>query len=947
MQQRLQIVACTLIATGWGLGLAAEAPMGPLNLVGNPGFEAGDSVRSEAWSGTQNAGTARFERSAEQAHSGRWSGKVVCTAADVYARWVQQRPDLFADVRLRDRLRLSFWYRATAALGDALVQIHHDRAPGWRQYTLKRLQATGDEWVLYQAEFTVDVTPNGSGEVQLRGTTAVAGDQVAYFDDVALEVVGHEEPLPGVLSLGPPAGVAGVYHPDGRLTFAERPGARDWEFMATGTGVTGLTVSAPAGLLLQVNHSAAIDEAGTLRALARLHLDLDGSPFAKATGFRMEHDLRRSLITVLAETAEGPVRVEVRAHVPADLIRIDIHDQRRTAGALTVRLEEDAASRLTVDRECGVCFWHENPSEALAANGPETAAGHPMVQAESRDWLAGRVFGLALATGAPAAQVADRTLTLPANSRHTLLLAGVSTTGGWDAFAESARERLAKAAAEGAQRFVETHEAWWRDFWARAAFVPGDTDGAMLRHRAAFDLYRYYLACCGSDRRETPVRFQIDLYRYHTRNFDWLTGLICAVEQYQSFYGAMRTGDWAPLRGLASFYARNLPYYRQVARRIYGHAGARIPMWQTPVVLRPAVESPAADPPPTGVPNARYNGENAAGQIWLLWLLCDYVDISGDHDFGRLTLRPLAIDLVEFIRLQYPRRENGRMVIAPCNAGETWQGVRDPAEMVCALRVALPRLLAIARSEDWPAELVHAWDELAAAVPEVPRGRLEYQGPAVLPVIGPGDQLVPAADMSTCQAYVLPWSNNQPWYQLNAQHTELYALWPARLTPRDDAERDSAVRSYRDRLFQHHWDGWNLDVVFAACLGLQEEVAQWFGPHFDRTFVLPCGLARETAPENPSQPGIPDCPSLQGLGTGVLPVLEMLLQDTPGELVVLPCWPAQVPVDFTLYSPFAGRVEVHYVPNGALRVLTERPIRVRTGIRDPSGWEVLCKQQPG
>jgi len=935
MQQRPQLVLGAALALGFA-ALAAEGLMAQANQVQNPGFEQGHGTRADGWSGTQNAGAAQFERSAEAAHGGQWAGRIVCKAGDVYARWVHARPDLFAGVRPRDRLRLSFRYRASADLGDALVQVNHDLAPGWRQYALKRLRATGGEWVLYQAEFVVDVTPNGSGEVQLRGTTAKTGDQEVCFDDVSLEVVGHDEPLPGVLALGPAEGVRGLYHPEGRITFDGRPGAEDWEFMATGTGVTGVTVSAPAGLRFQVNHSAAIDEGTRLRALARLHLDLGGSPFASATSSRMEHDLRRSLITVVAETPTGPVRVEVRAHVPLDVIRIEVHDGRQAPGELTLRLEEDAPSRLTQDETVGLCFWHENPPAAIAPAKPANSASGAVVGAGNRDWLAGRVFGLAIAAEGPSPDVAGQVLRLPPAARHALTLAGVSTAAGWDAFAGLAQQRLAQAAEGGAERFVATHETWWREFWARAAFVPGDQDGSMLPHRAAFDLYRYYLACCGSDRRETPVRFQIDLFRYHTRNFDWLTGLICAVEQYQSFYGAMRTGDGAPLRGLASFYLRNLPYYRHVAQRTYGHTGARIPMWQTPVVLRPPDQS-APDTAPTGVPNAAYNGENAAGQLWVLWLLCDLVDITGDHGLGRGTLQPLAADLVEFIRRRYPERENGRMVIASCNAGETWQGVRDPAEMVCALRVTLPRLVTLGRAEGWPRELVTTWEELLAALPEVPRGRLEYRGPAVLPVVRPGDQLVPAADMSTCQAYVLPWSNGQPWYQLNAQHTELYALWPARLTPRGEAERDSALRSYRERLFQHHWDGWNLDVVFAACLGLHDEVAQWFGPHFERTFVLPCGLARETAPENPNRPGLPDCPSLQGMGTGILPVLEMLLQDAPGEITVLPCWPARVPVDFTLYSPFAGRVQVHYVPGTAFEVATEREVRVRSGVPTPLG----------
>jgi hypothetical protein len=476
----------------------------------------------------------------------------------------------------------------------------------------------------------------------------------------------------------------------------------------------------------------------------------------------------------------------------------------------------------------------------------------------------------------------------------------------------------------------------------------------MLKYQAAFDLYRYYLACCASDRRETPVRFQIDLFRYHTRFHDWMVGLICAVEQYQSFYGALRSGDWEALRGLGLFYERNLPQYRELAWRMYGHEGARIPMWSKPAVLRFPSSSASgaaknefplfmgnrelrlpATAEPTGVPEVMYNGDNVAGALWVLGLLSDYVTLSGDAAYADRTLLPLATELIDFVRLQYPRREQGRMMIAPCNAGETWQGVCNPSEMVCALRHALPRLIALGRSQGWKQDLVEAWEQMLASVPDVPRGKFQYQAPDVQPVILPGDQLVPAADMSGCQAYTLPWSGGEPRYQLNSQQTELYAIWPAKLVLRDNAQRASAIRSYHDRLWPHYRDGWNLDVTFAACLGLQDEVAQWHDRHFDWTFVLPCGLARETAPNNPASPALPECPSLQGMGTGVIPVLEMLLQDYPDEIIVLPCWPAHVAVDFTLFSPSAGRVEVQYRPTSTLHVATQREIRVRTAIGEP------------
>ncbi|MEI6073110.1 MAG: DUF5703 domain-containing protein [Verrucomicrobiae bacterium] len=731
--------------------------------------------------------------------------------------------------------------------------------------------------------------------------------------------------------------VYGRYTPDGRVLFDKRP-TREWEFMATGTGVTGLTVSAPDGLLLQVNHSAAIDEAGQVRALARLHLDLDENPFNHSTLFRMEHDLRRSLITVHADTETGPVHVEIRAQVPDDLIRIDILDGRSNPGKMTVRLEEEVPSQLAVGDAGRIYFWHENPAAAVSPPMPVNNAAGPEVSADNRAWLAGRVFGLVI-TGSSTAGVMERVLEWDAAPRQTLFLEGISTTGGWERFTATARERETLTSRIDQERFVAGHEAWWQEFWDRSWFEPVAADGSMLRHKAAFDLYRYYTACCAGEQRETPPRFQIELFRYHLRQHAWLPGLICAVEQYQSYYGALRTGDWGALRGLAAYYHAKLPYYRHFARSVYGHAGARIPMWQDPVILAPSADGAVIDPP-AGVPERAYNGENPAGQIWILLLLCDYVDAVGDHDFARRILLPMADDLVEFIRLQYPGRDRGRMVIAPCNAGETWQGVRDPAEVVCALRATLPRLIAVARSGKWADGQISNWEQLLGEMPDIPRGRFEFRGALECPVINPGDLLVPAQDMRDCEFYHLPWVPDRPTCQFNEQQTELYAIWPAKLVLRNEADHKVAVEAYNIRLWQHLWHGWTLDVVYAACLGLLSEAREWFAPHFDYTFMFPCGLARETSPCNPAAPQIagqpdylriPECPSLQGMGTGMISVLEMLLQDYPDLLVILPCWDPAVAVRFALYSPYAGKVMVDYDPVRGATVHTERPIQIKCG----------------
>jgi len=77
----------------------------------------------------------------------------------------------------------------------------------------------------------------------------------------AVLTVGGPSHLRRVATGGLAGGVTGIYDPSGRVRFETRP-IREWEFMATGTGVTGVTVNFPEEMVLQVNHSAAIDEGG-------------------------------------------------------------------------------------------------------------------------------------------------------------------------------------------------------------------------------------------------------------------------------------------------------------------------------------------------------------------------------------------------------------------------------------------------------------------------------------------------------------------------------------------------------------------------------------------------------------------------------------------------------------------------------------------------------------
>lgn len=726
---------------------------------------------------------------------------------------------------------------------------------------------------------------------------------------------------------GRPSGISGQYFTDGRIFFYQRP-IREWEFMASGTGVTGLTVRFPAAMLIQINHADSFDEMGLLRTLGRLHIDLEGNPFVNASKFIMEHDLKRSVIRVLAETRTGIVRVEIRAHVGLDVIRIDIFDDRTNSGAFVCHLEKDYPHREELLPEGTYYSYHENQSSIYREINDQCGFS---TGKDSPDLLLDRVFGTGICyvDKDKKAVWSPGFLSAPASLHHTIYIAGSSSLHGLTAFKETILSRLHKIRSMTENEFIQTHEDWWNSFWKNSFFEPEDPDGRFVRYKAAFDLYRYYVACSSGDHREIPVRFQNDLFRYNLLQHPWSTMVINSIETYQALYGAMRTGNLKALLSLFNYYRRNIPVYQKHSRARFSHDGFIMPyehnIWGSYLFWNGKVLEDYTEQ------KSPYLKDSWTGNLWMLLLMCDYADLSGDRTFISETLRPLANGILSFFQLHYPQRPNGKIVFSSAKAGETWQGVRNPLELISAFKSLLPRLIALGKKSNFNADTLRTCQEMLQALPDIPLGLLKYNPdqPYTKPEVLPGNLLVPAEDMSGCEGYSFPWTNGKKYYSINRQQTELYAIWPTKLILQSPSGFEQARASYEARLWQHINTGWALDVVQAACLGLKAEVTSWFDRHFEYTITFPCGLAREEAPAHPECSSIPLYPSMQGMGTGVIPVFEMLMQDYPDRLILLPCWDETVPVRYAFFSPFAGKVEVDYQPDNYIEVKTDHKINVK------------------
>jgi len=699
-----------------------------------------------------------------------------------------------------------------------------------------------------------------------------------------------------------------TYSRDKGIVFGARPQG-PWEYMATGTGRTGVAVMTHDSLLLQINHEAAVDEQGWLQAIGRLRIELEGNPLsaaAKRGSFRMRHDLRRSVITVSADTEEGPVSIEIRAHMARDVIRIDIHDGRTTAGKITLNAiapwEGDKQDRATSG---AIHLWHNNGNktewhEMNLASGMKD-------DSDFVDPLSDRCFGFTVQTDTKT-NWKDGRLALP-GAKHTVVYIAAASEIGEDRFGRALAGRLAKTPKQ--KRFIDEHERWWKTFWDRGWFI---SNGSMMKHMTAYDMCRYFSAVASGREREFPVRFQIALLRSTLRRKGWMQMQINAVQTIEAYYPMFKKGDWDQLFPLLDYYRRTRSFYQRYSEDYQGHPGLIIPyehnLWGSAPFERPLG---SGKPPGRQLWGNRwilhldihkYSMYSFEGGVALMQFALDIAEAKADPALVTDLVLPYMHGMCLFFDNHYKKAE-GKIAFDPATSGETWYNVRNPASWIFLFKTFLPRVIALAKEHDHE-ELVTSATELLESLPDVPRGKWRSDEDVFLP-----------AEV---------FDRHKP---INGENPELYGIWPYGALGVGMPEYDIALRSYRGRLWKNRRTGWPLDCIWAARLGLTDEVlSDYDAIHFPATLRCPGGFSYEGGPTWPEEPSLPLYPSMQGMGASVCHLYEMICQDRPDGILVLPAWPRDKPLRMAMYSAVAGRVEIEYERGKPPRVKTERPVPV-------------------
>lgn len=443
-----------------------------------------------------------------------------------------------------------------------------------------------------------------------------------------------------------------------------------------------------------------------------------------------------------------------------------------------------------------------------------------------------------------------------------------------------------------------------------ATSLIADGDDAFVVSRA-YALQRYVSACAGRGR--YPIKFNGSLftvpaegkpgdadYRRWGPGYWWQNTRL-------PYYSMCASGDFDLMEPLVRMYARELmPLFTFRTRRYLGHDGAYIPeciyFWGD-MFTETYGWQPADERKDKLQASGWHKWEWVSG-LELVGLLLDYYEHTGDAKFLRDTALPAAREVLTFFDQQYKTGPNGKLVMHPAQALETWWDCTNPMPEVAGLHASTARLLALPEAATTAGERAF-WRQLQAKLPELPTLRTD--------------------DGKVMLAAAQSFQNKR-----NIENPELYAVFPFRLLAFDKPHVEWAIEALNHRKDKGAL-GWRQDDVFMAYLGLAEQAREYLvkrarSKHAASRFPVFWG---------PNYDWVPD----QDHGSVLLKTVQAMLMQTDGrEIHLLPAWPEDWDADFRLHAPWntvvSGKVE-----KGKLVQLHVEPESRRKDVRVPHGRE--------
>lgn len=716
----------------------------------------------------------------------------------------------------------------------------------------------------------------------------------------------------------------------------DSPSRNSSESMPCGGGDIGLNVWVENGdLLIYLSRSGTFDELNGMPKLGRLRVTLSPNPFAAGGKFRQELKLREGFVQLQGEKDGVAVTLDVWVDVFRPVVHLSAATSQPTtltaayeSWRLTPRAQPEAemgpnrsfmgAPVPALVRPDVVSFEGDTVQFVHRNNGPTdfdvVVEQQGLTSVRDRLWnpLVNLTFGGALSgtnlvaagerdgryasTDYRAWQLRSRA---PARQHDLQAVLHVATTPTLEAW-ESGLATITADASHAPDARAST-EKWWAAFWNRShVFInaaKSDPASPVWQVGRNYQVFRYQLGC--NARGAYPTKFNGGLFTFDPEYVDpeqhgtpdfrrWGGGSFTAQNQRLVYWPMLKSGDVDAMKPQFDFYRRALGNAETRSEVYWGIRGAsfteQIENFGLPVAYEYGWKrSPDV---PAGIEDSAWVNYQWDTVLEFCQMILESHRYTGADIAEYL---PLVESCLRFYEEFYQRAEkqrngspwgyDGKLVLYPATALETYKDALNPASTLSALRVVLTTLTALPDSL-LPADRRAHWRELLGRLPGYAFRR---QG----------------GETTLAPAWV--WSRVQ-----NVEFPQLYPVYPWGLYGIGKPDLPVAIATWRygiDRPDQKQIKSWHQDAIFSARLGLTEEAAD-----------LTIQKMRDAERRFPTWwgPGHDWVPDHNWGGSGMIGVQEMLLQVVDEKLYVLPAWPKDWDVDFKLHAPGNTTVEVVY-----------------------------------
>ncbi|GAA3554384.1 DUF5703 domain-containing protein [Snuella lapsa] len=463
---------------------------------------------------------------------------------------------------------------------------------------------------------------------------------------------------------------------------------------------------------------------------------------------------------------------------------------------------------------------------------------------------------------------------------------------------------------------------WWHRFWTRShIFInvdkndPSDSGWQVGRN---YQLFRYMLGCNAYG--DYPTKFNGGLFTYDpvftkqgntslhgTPDYrSWGGGSHTAQNQRLVYWPMLKSGDFDMMPSQFDFYSRSLKNTELRTKVYWGHKGCSFTehpeTFGLPAAATWGFDSGPRTRPIETEPGTLYNPWvklHYTNQLEFAYLILEYYKYSGKDISCYLPFVESALTFF-FEHYKYRQRQrsgrfyddNGKLVIYPSTACETFKEVKNPTDVSAALAAVIS---AIQRLPDslMSGHKKQFWKTQARHIPE-----FNFE-------LYKGDTILVAA-------------KNLP-KRINSDIPELYPVFPYGMYGVGRPRLDIPLNTWKSGLLddRKNYISWHQDPIFCARMGLTEEARKF------TELKLSDSGRRFPAFWGPGHDWVPDH---NWGGSGMIALQDMLVQYVDDKVYMFPAWPKEWNVDFKLHGPH-GLVLQAALVNGVaeeLSVMSQR-----------------------